>query len=88
MIRCAFLFYVLPTRIGIRSEDLRDSLEKSVKGSGIALSSPRLVVPAAIYGFWVLLHKNFASDLFDLQVIHRLVNVIYQQGFNLEVFKS
>lgn len=58
----------LPLRIGIRSEDLQDFFEKSVKGSSIALSSPRLVIPAAIYGLWEL-SQHFAHDLFDFQVM-------------------
>lgn len=58
----------LPLRIGIRSEDLQDFFERSVKGSSIALSSPRLVIPAAIYGLWEL-SQHFAHDLFDFQVI-------------------
>lgn len=56
------------TRIGIRSEDLQDSLEKTIKGSSISLSSPRLVIPAAIYGLWALSHQYFTNDLFDFQV--------------------
>lgn len=55
-------------RIGIRSEDLNDALERSIKGSGIALSSPRLVIPAAIYGLWVLSDRFLPGDLFDFQV--------------------
>ena len=56
------------TRIGIRSEDLQDLLERSIKGSGISLSSPRLVIPAAIFGLWVLSHQYFTDNLFDFQV--------------------
>ncbi|KAL9353988.1 hypothetical protein Peur_051958 [Populus x canadensis] len=56
-------------RIGVRSEDLRDSPEKSIKGSGIALSSPRLVIPAAIHGLRVLSHQYFANDPFDFQLV-------------------
>lgn len=56
------------TRIGIRSEDLEDFLEKTIKGSGISLSSPRLVIPAAIYGLWAVSHQYITSDLFDFQV--------------------
>ncbi|KAK4780487.1 hypothetical protein SAY87_016593 [Trapa incisa] len=37
-------------RIGIRSEDLSDLLERSIKGIGMALSSARLVIPATIMG--------------------------------------
>lgn len=62
------LTFILSSRIGIRSEDLEDFLEKTIKGCGIALSSPRLVIPAAIYGLWILSHQKFAGDLFDFQV--------------------
>ncbi|EOA21107.1 hypothetical protein CARUB_v10001448mg [Capsella rubella] len=54
-------------KIGIRSEDLEDFVERTIRGSGMALSSPRLVIPAAIYGLWVLSHKYFQNDLFDFQ---------------------
>lgn len=47
---------------------MEDFLEKMIKGCGIALSSPRLVIPAAIYGLWILSHQKFAGDLFDFQV--------------------
>jgi len=57
------------TRIGIRSEDLEDFLERTIKGSGISLSSPRLVIPATIYGLWILFHQYFTNDIFDFQVI-------------------
>lgn len=33
----------------------------------MALSSPRLVIPAAIYGLWALSH-NFVNDYFDFEV--------------------
>ncbi|EPS57723.1 hypothetical protein M569_17094 [Genlisea aurea] len=39
-------------KIGFRSEDLRDAFERTIRGSGIALSSPRLVIPGAIYALW------------------------------------
>nr|XP_043634769.1 uncharacterized protein LOC122605873 isoform X2 [Erigeron canadensis] len=52
-------------RIGIRSDDLEDTFEKVVKGCSMALSSPRLVIPAAIYGLWGL-SQHFANDYFQL----------------------
>ncbi|XP_027347214.1 uncharacterized protein LOC113858685 isoform X3 [Abrus precatorius] len=55
-------------KIGIRSEDLEDLLERSIKGISISLSSPRLVIPASIFGLWVLSHQYFANDFFDFQV--------------------
>ncbi|XP_021735374.1 uncharacterized protein LOC110702043 [Chenopodium quinoa] len=76
-------------KIGIRSEDLRDSLEKSVKGSGIALSSPRLVIPAAIYGTWVLLHQNFATDLFDFQIVPAMLGLFaYKAAALVQVYRD
>lgn len=61
-------------RIGIRSEDLSDFLERTIKGSTMALSSPRLVIPAAIYGLWIFSHQYVGSDFFDFQVV---LNVIF-----------
>lgn len=52
-------------RIGIRSDDLADTFEKVVKGCSMALSSPRLLIPAAIYGLWGL-SQHFANDYFQL----------------------
>ncbi|KAK1440981.1 hypothetical protein QVD17_06817 [Tagetes erecta] len=52
-------------RIGIRSDDLEDAFERVVKGCSMALSSPRLVIPAAIYGLWGL-SQHFANDFFQL----------------------
>ncbi|PWA40283.1 hypothetical protein CTI12_AA564000 [Artemisia annua] len=52
-------------RIGIRSDDLEDTFERVVRGCGMALSSPRLVIPAAIYGLWGL-SQHFANDFFQL----------------------
>jgi len=46
-------------------------LERSIKGIGVSLSSPRLVIPAAIYGLWVLSHQYIADDFFDFQVNFR-----------------
>ncbi|KAL2938926.1 hypothetical protein RDABS01_022376 [Bienertia sinuspersici] len=76
-------------KIGIRSEDLRDSLEKTIKGSGIALSSPRLVIPAAIYGLWVLLHQNFASDIFDFQIVPAMLGLFaYKAAALVQVYRD
>lgn len=76
-------------RIGIRSQDLRDTFERLVQGSSIALSSPRLVIPAAIYGCWGLSH-NFASDLFDFQVLlYSVIKVqILRGGMGLGTWNS
>ncbi|KAG6763196.1 hypothetical protein POTOM_033734 [Populus tomentosa] len=67
-------------RIGIRSEDLRDSFERSIKGSGIALSSPRIVIPAAIYGLWT--GENFQNAIGDEKI------VIVPAMFGMFVYKA
>ncbi|XLU50006.1 hypothetical protein S245_044820, partial [Arachis hypogaea] len=54
-------------QLGIRSEDLEDSLELLINACSMSLSFPRLVIPAAIYGISVLSHQYFTNDFFDFQ---------------------
>ncbi|GJS61299.1 ribonucleoside-diphosphate reductase subunit alpha like protein [Tanacetum coccineum] len=49
----------------IRSDDLEDTFERVVRGCGMAISSPRLVILAAIYGLWGL-SQHFATDFFHV----------------------
>lgn len=58
-------------RIGIRSEDIKDFMEKILGGTIFALSSPRLVIPGAIFGLWAL-SRHFPNDYFDFQVLHTI----------------
>ncbi|KAM3202140.1 putative protein isoform X1 [Capsicum chacoense] len=75
-------------KIGIRSEDLQDFFERSVKGSSIALSSPRLVIPAAIYGLWEL-SQHFAHDLFDFQLVPAMVGLfVYKAACLVQVYRD
>ncbi|KAH9659698.1 NF-kappa-B inhibitor-like protein [Citrus sinensis] len=81
-----FLFFC---RIGIRSEDLKDFLERSIKGSSLAISSPRLVIPATIYGLWVLSHRYFANDLFDFQIVPAMVGMfVYKAAALVQVYRD
>ncbi|KAE9616762.1 hypothetical protein Lal_00034787 [Lupinus albus] len=76
-------------KIGIRSEDLQDSLEKSIKGSSISLSSPRLVIPAAIYGLWVLSHQYFTNDFFDFQIVPAMFGMfVYKAAALVQVYRD
>ncbi|XP_009377812.2 uncharacterized protein LOC103966380 [Pyrus x bretschneideri] len=76
-------------KIGIRSEDLEDFLEKTIKGCGIALSSPRLVIPAAIYGLWILSHQKFAGDLFDFQLVPAMLGLfVYKAAALYQVYRD
>ncbi|KAG7947512.1 hypothetical protein I3843_14G098500 [Carya illinoinensis] len=76
-------------KIGIRSEDLQDLIEKSFKGSGIALSSPRLVIPAAIYGLWLLSHRYFGNDFFDFQLVPAMLGMfVYKAAALVQVYRD
>ncbi|XP_074268143.1 uncharacterized protein LOC141591639 [Silene latifolia] len=78
-----------PKKIGIRSEDLQDLIEKTLKGCGIALSSPRLVIPAAIYGLWILLNRNLATDLFDFQIVPAMFGLFaYKAAALIQVYRD
>ncbi|GAY68498.1 hypothetical protein CUMW_264590 [Citrus unshiu] len=76
-------------RIGIRSEDLKYFLERSFKGSSLALSSPRLVIPATIYGLWVLSHRYFANAFFDFQIVPAMFGMlVYKAAALVQVYRD
>uniref|UniRef100_A0A803R3I0 Uncharacterized protein n=1 Tax=Cannabis sativa TaxID=3483 RepID=A0A803R3I0_CANSA len=76
-------------KIGIRSDDLKDSFEKSIKGSGMALSSPRLVIPAAIYGLWILSHQYIPNDFFDFQLVPAMLGLfVYKAAALVQVYRD
>lgn len=76
-------------KIGIRSEDLEDFLERLIKGSSISLSSPRLVIPAAIYGIWVLFHKYFSNEFFDFQIVPAMFGMfVYKAAVLVQVYRD
>ncbi|GAY68239.1 hypothetical protein CUMW_262560 [Citrus unshiu] len=76
-------------KIGIRSEDLKDFLERSIKGSSLALSSPRLVIPATVYGLWALSHRYFANDFFDFQIVPAMVGMfVYKAAALVQVYRD
>lgn len=75
-------------KIGIRSEDLQDVVEKTLKGCGIALSSPRLVIPAVIYGLWEL-SQHFTPDIFDFQLVPAMVGLFaYKAAALVQVYRD
>ncbi|EEF38572.1 uncharacterized protein LOC8263311 [Ricinus communis] len=76
-------------KIGIRSEDLSESIERSIKGSGMALSSPRLMIPAAVYGLWVLSHHYFSNDIFDFQIVPAMFGMfVYKAAALVQVYRD
>ncbi|KAM7502314.1 hypothetical protein LguiB_001218 [Lonicera macranthoides] len=75
-------------KIGIRSEDLQDSFEKVIKGSSLALSSSRLVIPAAIYALWGI-SQHFANDFFDFQLTPAMVGIFaYKAAALVQVYRD
>ncbi|VVB16841.1 unnamed protein product [Arabis nemorensis] len=76
-------------KIGIRSEDLENFVERTIRGSGMALSSPRLVIPAAIYALWILSHKYLQNDLFDFQIVPAMVGLfVYKAAALVQVYRD
>ncbi|KAJ4868950.1 hypothetical protein Rs2_49502 [Raphanus sativus] len=76
-------------KIGIRSEDLEDFVKRTIRGSGMALSSPRLVIPAAIYALWILSHKYFQNDVFDFQIVPAMVGLfVYKAAALVQVYRD
>ncbi|KAJ3682988.1 hypothetical protein LUZ60_013215 [Juncus effusus] len=55
-------------KIGITSEDLRDNFKKTISGITLSLASPRLVIPASIYGIWAF-SQHFHNDFFNFQLV-------------------
>eukprot|EP00262_Sarcandra_glabra_P005406 TRINITY_DN1695_c0_g1_i4.p1 TRINITY_DN1695_c0_g1~~TRINITY_DN1695_c0_g1_i4.p1 ORF type:complete len:214 (+),score=42.37 TRINITY_DN1695_c0_g1_i4:190-831(+) len=75
-------------KIGIRSDDLKDAFERTVKGSTFALSSPRLVIPGAIYGLWGLSHHFFNSSL-DFQLVPAMLGMFaYKAAALVQVYRD
>ncbi|XP_010535702.1 PREDICTED: uncharacterized protein LOC104810925 [Tarenaya hassleriana] len=76
-------------KIGIRSEDLQNFIERTIKGSGLALSSPRLVLPAAIYALWALSHKYYQNDFLDFQIVPAMLGMfVYKAAALVQVYRD
>ncbi|XP_031498842.1 uncharacterized protein LOC116263296 [Nymphaea colorata] len=75
-------------KIGIRSDDLKDSFERVLNGSAFALSSPRLVIPIAIYGLWSILH-HFSDDSFGFQLVPAMFGMFaYKAAALVQVYRE
>lgn len=75
-------------KIGIRSDDLKIFSEKTVWGIAVALSSPRLVIPAAIYGLWGLSHHFFENSL-DFQLVPAMFGMFaYKAAALVQVYRD
>ncbi|MCL7046892.1 hypothetical protein MKW94_021745 [Papaver nudicaule] len=75
-------------KIGIRSEDLQNFFVTTLNGSGFVLSSPRLVIPAAIYGLWGL-STHFSNDLFSFQLVPAMLGLFaYKAAALVQVYRD
>ncbi|CAL9167350.1 unnamed protein product [Musa hybrid cultivar] len=75
-------------RIGIRSEDLKNVLEKTLSGTAVALSSPRLVIPAAIYGLWAF-SQHFPNGYFDFELVPGMFGFFaYKAAALIQVYRD
>ncbi|KAF6147774.1 hypothetical protein GIB67_006747 [Kingdonia uniflora] len=75
-------------RIGIRSEDLENAFERVLRGSAMALSSPRLVIPAAIYGIYELSYHS-SNDYFSFQLLPAMVGIFaYKAAALVQVYRD
>ncbi|CAL4930740.1 unnamed protein product [Urochloa decumbens] len=75
-------------KIGITSEDLKNSIEKTLGGAGVALSSPRLVIPAVIFGLSAL-SDHFQSSFFSFEVLPGMMGFLaYKAAALVQVYRD
>ncbi|KAI4304750.1 hypothetical protein MLD38_040223 [Melastoma candidum] len=73
-------------KIGIRSKDLSDALERCTKGSGIALL---IVIPAAIFGLWVFSDWFLANDTFHFELVPAMMGMfVYKAAALVQVYRD
>lgn len=75
-------------KIGITSEDLKNTIEKTLGGAGLALSSPRLIIPAVIYGLSALSH-HFQNSFFSFEVLPGMMGFLaYKAAALVQVYRD
>ncbi|PWZ25273.1 hypothetical protein Zm00014a_011813 [Zea mays] len=75
-------------KIGITSEDLKNTIEKTLGGAGLALSSPRLMIPAVIYGLSALSH-HFQNSFFSFEVLPGMMGFLaYKAAALVQVYRD
>lgn len=55
-------------KIGIRSGDTKNAIEKTLVGTAVALSSPRLVIPAVIFGLSAF-SDHFQNSILNFELV-------------------
>ncbi|KAJ1297363.1 hypothetical protein BS78_01G369700 [Paspalum vaginatum] len=75
-------------KIGITSEDLKNTIEKTLGGAGVALSSPRLVIPAVIFGLSAL-SDHFQNSVFSFEVLPGMMGFLaYKAAALVQVYRD
>ncbi|KAF8731198.1 hypothetical protein HU200_016522 [Digitaria exilis] len=75
-------------KIGITSEDLKNTIEKTLGGAGVALSSPRLVIPAVIFGLSAL-SDHFQNSFFSFEVLPGMMGFLaYKAAALVQVYRD
>ncbi|CAN6325369.1 unnamed protein product [Urochloa humidicola] len=75
-------------KIGITSEDLKNTIEKTLGGAGVALSSPRLVIPAVIFGLSSL-SDHFQNSFFSFEVLPGMMGFLaYKAAALVQVYRD
>ncbi|KAK3151485.1 hypothetical protein QOZ80_3AG0246490 [Eleusine coracana subsp. coracana] len=75
-------------KIGIRSEDLKSTIEKTLGGTSVALSSPRLVIPAMIFGLSAL-SDHFQNSIFSFELVPGMMGFLaYKAAALVQVYRD
>ncbi|KAF7054014.1 hypothetical protein CFC21_061790 [Triticum aestivum] len=75
-------------KIGIRSEDLKDTLEKTLGGSLFVLSSPRLIIPAVIFGLSTF-SSHFQNNIFNFELVPGMMGFFaYKAAALVQVYRD
>uniref|UniRef100_A0ACD5YPD7 Uncharacterized protein n=1 Tax=Avena sativa TaxID=4498 RepID=A0ACD5YPD7_AVESA len=75
-------------KIGIRSEDLKNTVEKTLGGSIFVLSSPRLIIPAVIFGLSTL-SNHFHNSIFNFELVPGMMGFFaYKAAALVQVYRD
>uniref|UniRef100_J3MKE2 Uncharacterized protein n=1 Tax=Oryza brachyantha TaxID=4533 RepID=J3MKE2_ORYBR len=75
-------------RIGIRSEDLKNTIEKTLGGITVALLSPRLVIPAIIFGLSTF-SDHFQNSILNFELVPGMMGFFaYKAAALVQVYRD
>lgn len=75
-------------KIGIRSEDLKNTIEKTFGGSIFVLSSPRLIIPVVIFGLSTF-SSHFQNSIFNFELVPGMMGFFaYKAAALVQVYRD